>query len=57
MGTALTSIDGIGEKTAEDLIKAFKSVKRVKEADPEQLEQVIGKAKTKILLEWIESNK
>lgn len=56
LGTELTTIDGIGEKTAEDLIKAFKSVKRVKEADPEQIEAVIGKAKTKIVLDWIEKS-
>lgn len=57
LGTELTSIDGIGEKTAEDLIKTFKSVKRVREADPEQLEKVVGKAKARIILEWIEDSK
>jgi excinuclease ABC subunit C len=54
LGTELTDIAGIGEKTAEDLLKEFKSVKRVREADPEQIEKVIGKAKTKVLLEYLE---
>jgi excinuclease ABC subunit C len=54
LGTELTDIAGIGEKTAEDLLKEFKSVKRVREADPEQIEKVIGKAKAKVLLEYLE---
>ncbi len=56
LGTELTMIAGIGEKTAQDLITAFKSVKRVREADPEQIEKVIGKAKAKILLEYLQKN-
>ena len=56
LGTELTMIAGIGDKTAEDLINAFKSVKRAREADPEQIEKVIGKAKAKILLDYFEKN-
>lgn len=52
----LTSIPGIGEKSFEELIKTFKSVKRLKEADPEQIEKVVGKSKAKILLNYFETN-
>lgn len=41
--TELTSIEGVGEKTAKMLIKEFGSVKRVAEAEAEQLRKVAGK--------------
>lgn len=50
LGTELTSIKGIGEKTAESLIVHFKSVKRVKEATRLELEKIIGVSKATILL-------
>lgn len=43
LGTELTDIEGIGEKTAEKLLAHFGSVKRVKEASNEDLQKVIGK--------------
>lgn len=43
--TELSEIKGIGEKTAEELLKHFKSVKRIKEAKLEELENAIGKTK------------
>ncbi len=42
--TELTDIPGVGAKTAEKLLQHFKSVKRIKEASPEELDQVVGKA-------------
>jgi len=50
LGTALTEIEGIGEKTAEDLMRHFKSVKRIKEATEEEIKSVIGNAKAKLLM-------
>jgi len=47
----LDQVKGIGDKTKTTLLKAFKSVKRIKEADFESLEKVIGSAKAKILIE------
>lgn len=47
----LDNIKGIGPKTAETLLKAFKSVKRLKEADYESIAKVIYSAKAKILKE------
>jgi len=43
----LESIDGIGKKTAEQLLKSFKSVKRIREATIEGLAESIGMAKAK----------
>ena len=52
-GTQLTEIEGIGPGTAEKLLKHFKSLKKIKEAKSEEIEQVIGKNKTAILLEGL----
>ena len=56
-GTQLTAIPGIGEGTAERLLKHFKSVKKIKEASEEQLTEVVGSSKAKTLMEWKEKNK
>ncbi|WP_158961880.1 excinuclease ABC subunit UvrC [Myroides fluvii] len=49
----LDDVPGIGEKTKTKLMNHFKSVKRIKEAAVEEIESVIGKAKTKVLLEHL----
>jgi excinuclease ABC subunit C len=51
----ILDIKGIGEKTQLELIKVFKSVKRIKDAPLSEIEEVIGKAKAKIL--WDSINK
>lgn len=43
----LEEIEGIGKKTAQDLLKNFKSVKRIKEASLENLAEKIGISKAK----------
>ncbi len=40
--SALRSIPGVGEKTEQKLLRHFKSVKRIKEASPEELAAVVG---------------
>ncbi len=45
----LDSIHGIGPKTVEQLIGAFKSVKRLREATAEQIAAVVGKSKAAII--------
>jgi len=45
----LLSIKGIGEKTQQDLLRSFKSVKRIKSAPLSELENAIGKKKAGIL--------
>ncbi len=51
----LLEIDGIGPKTQELMMKAFKSVKRIKEASKEDLEKVLGHAKAKLVYEALKS--
>lgn len=46
-------IEGIGPKTVELLLKTFKSVKRVKEQNEEQLAAIIGKSKAAIVFQYI----
>ena len=47
----LDNIKGIGPKTRDELLNSLKSVKRIREAEREQLEAVIGTAKAKIVYE------
>ena len=51
INSELESIDGIGQKTAEELLKYFKSVKRVREASITSLAALIGMAKAKKVYE------
>lgn len=41
--TSLTDIQGIGEKTAQKLLKTFGSVKAIQEASKERLQEIAGK--------------
>ncbi len=50
--TELTEIKGISNTTAQKLLSHFKSVKKVKEASEVELIEIIGKAKTKIILDF-----
>ena len=45
----LDNIKGVGPKTRDYLLKAFKSVKRIKEATMEQLAAVLGPSKANII--------
>lgn len=56
LSNELEAIPGIGEKTVQDLIKAFKSVKRVKEQSEENLAAIVGKAKAKIVFNGLKTN-
>mgnify|MGYP000029014393 CR=1 FL=1 len=51
INSELERIDGIGEKTAQELLKNFKSVKRIKEASIENLANAVGMAKAKKIFE------
>jgi len=42
INSELERIEGVGKKTAEDLLKKFKSVKRIKEASIENLSKTVG---------------
>lgn len=56
LGTGLTEIVGIGEKTAEDLLKHFKSVKRIKTATLAEIEAVVGVSKAKLVVDYFKQN-
>lgn len=45
------NLKGIGETTKNKLLKHFKSTKRLKEADIQSIEEVIGKQKAQIIFE------
>lgn len=47
----LDGIKGIGPKTVAELIKAFKSVKRLREASAEEISRVVGPAKARLIAE------
>ena len=49
--SALDKIPGIGPKTKEALLKKFKSVKRIKEAGFQDISEVIGEKKAKLIVE------
>lgn len=48
----LDDIRGIGPKTKDQLLKTFKSLKRIKEADIQALTSVIGQAKAEMLFNY-----
>ncbi len=47
----LDEIKGIGEKSKKELLKKFKSVKRIREATLEDIAAIIGKSKAEIIFE------
>jgi len=49
----LDSIKGIGEQTSRALLKHFKSVKRIRNAAFEEIAQVVGVAKARIIVEGL----
>ncbi len=52
VASELNNIDGIGEKTKNDLIKQFKSVKRIRNAKIEELAEIIGTNRSSIVYNY-----
>lgn len=52
----LDDIKGIGPKTKEQLLKALKSVKRIKDSDLETLTEIVKEAKAKIIFNYFHPN-
>jgi len=50
LDSALQTIPGIGEKTVLELLKHFKSIKRIEKASFDQLKQVIGASRAKKII-------
>ncbi|PKD21442.1 excinuclease ABC subunit C [Salegentibacter salinarum] len=57
LNTELEEITGIGEKTVVELLKQFRSVKRIKEASEKELAEVIGVSKAGIIYNHYQSKK
>jgi excinuclease ABC subunit C len=53
----LEKIKGIGKNTADILLKRFKSVKKIKELDKNDLEEAVGKSKADIIHQYFHSEK
>ena len=52
LNSELEEISGIGKKTIEQLYSHFKSFEKIKNANETELKNLIGAAKTKIILEY-----
>lgn len=50
----LEEIDGIGKNTADSLLKAFRSVNKIRELEESELARVVGGAKAKIIRSYFE---
>lgn len=55
--TGLTQLEGVGEKTAQKLLRHFKSIKKLKSATEEEIAAVIGKQKAASIVQQIQSGK
>ncbi|WP_286846435.1 helix-hairpin-helix domain-containing protein, partial [Proteiniphilum sp. UBA5463] len=54
----LDNVNGIGPETKKKLLSHFKSIKRIKESNEEEIKKLIGNSKGNKILKWIaESNK
>lgn len=51
----LDSIQGVGQVTRDALMRRFKSLKKIKEATAEELTEVVGKAKARLILNHFNS--
>lgn len=57
VSSELDSIKGIGKETKKKLLSHFKSVKRIKEANKEEIINVAGKSKGVIIWKWIDESR
>ena len=53
----LDSVKGIGAETKKKLLTHFKSIKRIKEADREEIIRIIGNSKGELIERWISESK
>ena len=53
----LDNIKGIGPKTKDTLLKALKSVKRIKETDVQELTKIVGTSKATIIFNFFHTEK
>lgn len=53
----LDSVKGIGAETKKKLLTHFKSIKRIKEAEQEEIDRIVGKSKGELIERWISESK
>lgn len=53
----LESIPGIGKTTAENLLKTFRSVKRIRSLTKEELEAAVGASKAAVIMQYFSKEK
>ena len=56
-GSALDKIPGVGEKRRTQLLKAFKSVKAIRQAPLEELEKVVPKNTAQAVYQYFREEK
>ncbi|MCD6565771.1 MAG: excinuclease ABC subunit C [Bacteroidales bacterium] len=56
LGSEIDQIKGIGQETLKKLFEKFKSIERIKKAEEKELENIIGKVKTGILLKYFKNH-
>ena len=52
----LETIHGIGESTAQEIMKKYKSVKKLRSISLDELTELIGKRKSEIIFEYLKKN-
>ena len=57
LGTELTNIPGIGNKSAEKLLKEYKSVSRIKELAETEIAVIVGNSAAKKIVKYFEAKK
>ena len=55
LGTELSTITGIGEKTSVELLKHFRSISNIKKASKKSLAEIIGNAKAQLIYNYYNS--
>ena len=56
LSNSLERIDGVGPKTAERLLRTFKSIDRLKLAERQEVEELVGKAQAKKIMDHLLRN-
>ncbi|MBO5813143.1 MAG: excinuclease ABC subunit C [Alistipes sp.] len=54
--SGLEEIHGLGEKSIAALLKKFRSISRLREADEAQIAEIVGNARARLVVEWIKNH-
>jgi len=57
INSELTSIEGIGEATAEQLLKSLGSLSKIKKSDFSSIAEIVGKSKANIIIRYFNEKK